>query len=104
MNARAVEGKTFSYVKIGFPTKLKRSVAYPIIAGQHIVDLFYNLQCMNVLRRLSVQCGYYLNSQKTTLKYSFKNTRVCSYHRNDVKSLEIQSPSPEQCKFGHATN
>ena len=29
-------------------------------SGQHIVVVFYNLQCMNVLPRLSFQCGYYL--------------------------------------------
>ena len=39
---------------------LKRSVAYPIISGQHIGVVFYNVQCSNVLPRLSFQCGYYL--------------------------------------------
>ena len=52
MNERAVEGKTFNYVAIGFSKKLKHSLAYLIIAGQHIVDAFYNVQCMNVLPRL----------------------------------------------------
>ena len=76
MNERAVEGKTFSYVTIGFPTKLKHSVVYLIIAGQHIVDAAV-LQLTMYERYAEAFSSVWVLSEfpKTTLKYIFKNTR-----------------------------
>ena len=92
---------------------LKRSVAYPIISALHIVVAFYDVQCSNVLPRLSFQFGYYLipnnNSviyflnilsefPKTTLKYIFKSRRSLFF------SITRMTSSRWKFKFHHLNN
>ena len=105
MNARAVEGENLQLRNSCFSNKVK--VFSNISNNCWTTHSGCVLQLTMYERFAEASISVWTTSEfpTTTLKYIFKThvRSFSSYHRNDFSSLEIQSHSTEQNKFGHAT-